>query len=190
LVSTPTPYASFRLLSAYLVCFSLPWLWLRSARSSCAGQACSWQSGPGHCRLMFSRFPATSLQNTQGHESQSDMAAAISANCGTPTTPGGSDTAMNSSACGAHRKIYFWEDSRYWSTFPRSLLSISFQLVMLLKKSNGQAGVTLAAAMTLDREDASPKETARRKKAADDLATKRQSDGKAFRTWCRFPPVK
>jgi hypothetical protein len=67
---------------------------------------------------------------------------------------------------------------------------IFLQLIMLAKQPNGQAGVTLATAMTLDREDAPPKEMARRKKTADDLAAKRQSDGKAFWPWCRFSLVK
>jgi len=119
------------------------------------------------------------------------MVAAISANYGTPKTmPAGSGTVTNSSSCSAHRQICFWEDSRRPFTLARSPLSISFQLAMLLKQSNGQAGMTLAAAMTLDREDAPPQEMARRKKAADNLATKRRSDGKAFRPWGRFSPEK
>jgi hypothetical protein len=60
---------------------------------------------------------------------------------------------------------------------------------MLPKRSNSQTGVTFAAAMALDREDVPPQEMACRKKATDDLATTRQSDGKAFRPWSRFSAV-
>ncbi|MFZ0212568.1 MAG: hypothetical protein WBE20_16200 [Candidatus Acidiferrales bacterium] len=111
-----------------------------------------------------------------------DMIAAISAKYGAATRPDASgNTVTNSSYSSTDIQIGLWENPQYSVTLSRFPLSNSYQLVMVSRQLNDQAGAAIATARTQDREDAPQKEMARVKKAAADMETKRQANLKTFR---------
>jgi hypothetical protein len=118
---------------------------------------------------------------TQGLTAE-DMVQAIAAKYGTATRPAAdTDVPTRLSYSSADIQIALWENSQYSVTFSRSALSKSFQLAIFSKRLKSQADADIAEAAKQEREHAPQKEMTRVKKAADDLATMRQINLKAFR---------
>ena len=77
--------------------------------------------------------------------------------------------------------IVRWEDSQYSCNLFRSPLSNTFGLVMFSKRLEAQAEAAIAKSLKLEGQEDPQEEVARVKKEADDLATSRQKNIKAFR---------
>jgi hypothetical protein len=139
--------------------------------------------------LLFSFYNGELYRITATYDSAStqgltaaDLVEAISAKYGMPTGPAVEASPPKVLAYrSTDETIAFWEDSQNSLILSRSPLSDNFELVMFSKRLNGQAEAAIAAASKQQREDAPQREVARAKREADDLATMRQANLKAFR---------
>jgi hypothetical protein len=118
---------------------------------------------------------------TEGLTSE-DMIRAMSANYGLATQSASAGTpAAPFSFDNADAQLASWQDSKYSVVLSRSMLSQSFQLVVLSKALQAQADTAIAEAIAQDREDAPRRESARVQKAAEDMQSLRETNLKAFR---------
>jgi hypothetical protein len=109
-----------------------------------------------------------------------DMARAISADYGTPTTPAAEISFPTDAYASSEKVLDRWEDSQYSASLFRSSLTETFALAIFAKPMNAEAEAAIAQAAKLDQQEAPGKELARAKKASDDLEATRQKDIKAF----------
>jgi hypothetical protein len=109
-----------------------------------------------------------------------DMARAISARYGTPTTPDAKITFSTGGYATTEKVIDRWEDSKYSVNLFRSSFSTTFGLVMFIKQVNAEAEVAINTALRLEQEGAPQKEVDRKKKEADDLEASRVKNMKTF----------
>jgi hypothetical protein len=119
--------------------------------------------------------------STQGLTPE-DMIKAISAQYGTATLPAvEANPPASVGYSNMQKPVAFWEDSPDSITLSRSTLSTAFQLVILSKQLNGQAKAAIAEAAKQESANAPQLETARAKRAADELEAERQNNLKTFR---------
>ena len=106
----------------------------------------------------------------------------VSAKYGVATRPLAKvDFPMNPSYDATAKVIARWEDSEYSLNLIRSSASDTFAIVMFDKRSDAQAGVSIAESVQLERQEAPQKEADRVKKEADDLEVERQKNIKTLR---------
>jgi hypothetical protein len=113
-----------------------------------------------------------------------DMVRTMSAKYGTATKPT-AEINFPTNETGEYgtteKVIVRWEDSQYSFNLFQSSLSNTFGLVMFSKRLEAQAEAAIAKSLKLEGQKDPQKEVARVKKEADDLATSRQENIKAFR---------
>jgi hypothetical protein len=111
-----------------------------------------------------------------------DMIRVVSAKYGTATKPVAVvvNFPTNSSYHSTEKIIAQWEDSHYSLNLFRSYGN-TFAIVMFTKQMDAQAGISIAEAVKLEKEEAPQKEAARAKKDADDLELERQQNIKTLR---------
>ena len=111
-----------------------------------------------------------------------DMIRAVSAKYGVATRPVAAvvNFPLNPSYKTTENVIARWEDSQYSLNLFRSY-GDTFALVMFTKQMDTQAGISIAASVKLEQQEAPQKEAARAKKTADDLEVDRQKNIKTLR---------
>jgi hypothetical protein len=113
-----------------------------------------------------------------------DMVRTMSAKYGTATRPT-AEINFPTNETGEYgtteKVIVRWEDSQYSFNLFQSSLSNAFGLVMFSKRLEAHAEAAIAKSLKLEGQKDPQKEVARVKKEADDLATSRQENIKAFR---------
>ena len=112
-----------------------------------------------------------------------DMVRTMSAKYGTATRPT-AEINFPTNETGEYgtteKVIVRWEDSQYSFNLFRSPLSNTFGLVMFSKRLDAQAEAAIAESLKLEGQEDPQEEVARVKREADDLATSRQKNIKAF----------
>ena len=112
-----------------------------------------------------------------------DMVRTMSAKYGTAIRPT-AEISFPTNETGEYgtteKVIVRWEDSQYSFNLFRSSLSNTFGLVMFSKRLEAQAEAAIAKSLKLEGQEDPQEEVARVKKEADDLATSRQKNIKAF----------
>jgi hypothetical protein len=111
-----------------------------------------------------------------------DMVRIVSAKYGAATRPLAKvDFPMNPSFDASAKVIARWEDSEYSLNLIRSSGLNTFEIVMFDKRLDAQAGVSIAASVQLEEQEAPKKEAERAKKEVDDLEVERQKNIKTLR---------
>jgi hypothetical protein len=111
----------------------------------------------------------------------SDMVQAISTSYGPPAQAAPAVEASKDTDYDARVAIAQWDDAKHSVRLSRESFLNAFRLVVLAKELNAQADASMADVAAQARADAPQREIDRDKKAADDLATVRQANLKAFR---------
>ena len=111
-----------------------------------------------------------------------DMIRAVSAKYGVATRPVAAvvNFPMNPSYKATEKVIARWEDSQYSLNLFRSYVD-TFAIVMFTKQLDAQAGISIAASVKLEQQEAPQKEAARVKKTAEDVELDRQKNIKTLR---------
>jgi hypothetical protein len=110
-----------------------------------------------------------------------DMIRVVSAKYGVATRPVAVvDFPMNPSYKATEKVIARWEDSQYSLNLFRSYVD-TFAIVMFTKQLDAQAGISIAASVKLEQQEAPQKEAARVKKTAEDVELDRQKNIKTLR---------
>jgi len=109
-----------------------------------------------------------------------DMARAISATYGAPSTPDARISLPTGGDAIAEKVLDRWEDSEHSINLLRSSFSNTFALVMYTKQLNAQAEAASSAASKLEQQGAPQREVDRKKKESDDLEASRVKNMKTF----------
>jgi hypothetical protein len=111
-----------------------------------------------------------------------DMIRVISAKYGAATRPVADvNFPTNPSYRATEKVVARWEDDQYSLNLFRSSASNTFAIVMLDKRLDAQAGVSIAESMQLEQQEAPQREAARAKKEMDALEGERQKNIKTLR---------
>ena len=111
-----------------------------------------------------------------------DMIQVISAKYGTATRPVADiNFPTNPSFRAIEKVVARWEDSQYSFNLFRSSSSNGFAMLMFDKRLAAQAGVSIAASLQLERQEAPQKEAVRVKQENDALEEERQKNIKTLR---------
>jgi hypothetical protein len=109
-----------------------------------------------------------------------DMARAISARYGTPTTPDATMRFPTDGYATTEKVLDRWEDSRYSVNLFRLSSYNTFALVLFAKQQNAEAEAAITAAAKLELENAPQNAIDQKKKDADNLEALRVKNTKTF----------
>jgi hypothetical protein len=119
--------------------------------------------------------------STQGLTS-TDMVKSISAKYGPATVLDlAPDTLLSEGFSNSDKIVASWEDSQYFFQLIRSPFTNRFGLILFSKRVNAQAGLAIASAVTLEKQEKPQKDADLKKKEADDLEAERLKNQKTFR---------
>jgi hypothetical protein len=114
--------------------------------------------------------------------SDENMIRVITAKYGVATRPVAEiNFPTNPSYNSTEKVIARWEDLQYSLSLVRSSVPETFAIVMVDKRLDAQAEVSIAESVQLERQEAPRKEAARVKKVADDLEGERQKNIEVLR---------
>lgn len=140
-------------------------------------------------KILFSFYNGTLYRMLVTYDSSAvkgltdeDMIQVLSAKYGPATRPVANvNFPTNPSYKAIEKVLARWEDAQYSFNLFRSSWGNTFSIVMFAKQLDGQAGISIAESLRLERQEAPQRQLALVKQKADDLETERQKNMKAFR---------